>query len=338
MKQAYDVCVFGAGPAGTAVAIRLADLGVTALVLDRPPRNKALGGESFTGAIRQPLSILGLWENFRNAGYVASYEQRTAWGGEPWIQDTIYDPNGNRWHVNRARFDDDLREALRKRGVSVVGYETLGDLRRTGNGWRVSVDQVPEISSKFLVDATGRSSAVARRLGVRPRSYSRLVGLTALIRRNPNPQFDHAMVIEATPHGWWYAAPVPQGHVLAFFTDADLAPRALTRSMRTVPANSVFTPSETTQGWVAVGDACAAHDPLCGWGVHRALSNGILAAEAIGCYLKNSDISLLEDYGRHCRNQFKAYLVGLTKHYSYEQRWIESPFWKRRASPMTLAA
>src|SRR4029077_6882280 len=115
VKQVYDVCVFGVGPAGTAVAIRLADLGVTALVLDRPSRNKALGGESFTGAIRQPLSVLGLWEDFRDARHVASYEQRTAWGSEPRIQDTIYDPNGNRWHVNRVRFDDDLREALRRR-------------------------------------------------------------------------------------------------------------------------------------------------------------------------------------------------------------------------------
>ena len=337
MRQAYDVCVFGAGPAGAAVAIRLTDLGVTCLVLDRARSNKVLGGESFTGAIRGPLNILGLWEDFCNAGPVASYEQRTAWGGEPWIQDTIYHPNGNRWHVNRPRFDDDLREAIRKRGVPIHSYRTLQALQRYADGWSVAVDQAPEISSKYLVDATGRACAIARRLGVRPRSYDRLIGLTALIRRNQNAEFDHMMIIEATPHGWWYAAPVPQGHVLAFFTDADLAPKALTRSMRTVAANSVFTPSEAAQGWLGVGDACAAHDPLCGWGVHRALSNGILAADAIDSYLKSADVSLLNDYRQHCRNQFESYLVGLAKHYSYERRWSESPFWKRRAEFHRLA-
>jgi flavin-dependent dehydrogenase len=117
--------VFGAGPAGTSVAMRLADLGVAAIVLDRPPKTKPWGGESFTGAIRQPLSALGLWEDFRAAGYVAGYEQRTAWGAGSWIQSTIFRHHGNLWHVDRNRFDNDLREAVRQRGISILAYRSL---------------------------------------------------------------------------------------------------------------------------------------------------------------------------------------------------------------------
>jgi hypothetical protein len=68
--------------------------------------------------------------------------------------------------------------------------------------------------------------------GPRPRVHDRLVALTAALRRNRDKEFDHAMVIEATLHGWRYAAPVPNGHVLAFLTDSDLVPRELAGSMR----------------------------------------------------------------------------------------------------------
>ena len=337
MKPSYDVCVFGAGPAGVAVAARLTDLGLAAIVLDRPLKKKPWGGESFTGAIQQPLSTLGLWEDFRAAGHVAGYEQRTAWGGEPWAQSSIFKHDGNSWHVDRGRFDDDLRQGIRGRGVPIVTYRTLETLRREDERWLVVLDEGFEITSKFVVDATGRASAIARRLGVRPRFYDRLIALTALVPRNRNPEFDHSMVIETTPDGWWYAAPVPQGHVLAFFTDADLAPAALKRSMRTVAASSAFTQTGRGHGWLAVGDACAAHDPLCGWGVYRAMTNGILAADAIRGNLEMGDSALLEEYHRHCRSQFETYLEGLTRHYSYEQRWPTSTFWERRAGSLSLS-
>jgi flavin-dependent dehydrogenase len=336
MRQNYDVCVFGAGPAGAATAARLADLGLAPVVLDRPPKRKPWGGESFTGAIRQPLSVLGFWEGFCAAGYIAGFEQRLGWGGEPWTKDSIYSSSGNLWHVDRARFDGDLRRAVLDRGVPTLIYRGLEELRRDGEDWLLRLDQGVEIRLKYLVDATGRACAIARRLGVPSRVYDRLVGLTVLMQRHENPEFGHAMVVESTPHGWWYTAPVPQGHVLAYFTDADLTPRQLAHSMKTVAANSVFTQAECGQGWLTTGDACAAHDPLCGWGVHRALTNGILCAEAIASYLTSGDASLVENYLAHCGNQFQQYLSGLTKHYSYEQRWTTSPFWERRAKPMTV--
>ena len=237
----------------------------------RPPARKPWGGESFTGAIRTPLTTLGLWDRFCAAGHVTGYEQRSAWG-EAGIADSIFSAYGNAWHVDRDRFDDDLRAAVVERGVAIVRYASLDTLQRDGDGaeWRIELDGRRRIAARYLVDATGRAGAVARRLGVRPQLHDRLVAFTALVPRNP--AFDHAMVISTASDGWWYAAPVPRGHVLAYFTDSDLAPRQFgARSMQVVPANSAFTPARGRDGWLPVGDACAAHDPLCGWGVHRAL-------------------------------------------------------------------
>jgi flavin-dependent dehydrogenase len=336
MKQRVEICIFGAGPAGAATALRLADLGASPVVFDRPSAKKRWGGESFTGAIRQPLRTLGLWDDFCAAGHVAGYEQRAAWGGPELTTDSIHNKHGNLWHVDRNRFDGDLRKALKARDIPIINYASLDTLRREGNEWRLEFAQSHEISARYLVDATGRACAIARKLGVRPRLYDRLLAFAALVPRNQNPEFDHAMVIESMPQGWWYAAPVPQGHVLAFFTDADLAPRELARSMKTVPANSAFTDFENGQGWLGVGDACAAHDPLCGSGVLRGMTNGIFAADAIAGYLKTADGSLLNDYRQHCLKQFAQYLAGLTKHYSYERRWAAFPFWERRAQSVVF--
>jgi len=335
VSERYDVCVFGLGPAGAATAARLADLGIAAIVLERPAARKPWGGESFSGAIRVPLSTLGLWERFCGAGHVAGYEQRSAWG-EAGIADSIFNPHGHLWHVDRDRFDDDLRGAVQERGVPVLRYASLDGLERAGDGWRIAFDAGSTIAARYVVDATGRAGAVARRLGARPQLHDRLVGLTAQVPRNP--AFDHAMVISTAADGWWYAAPVPQGHVLAYFTDSDLVPQQLlARSMRVVPANSAFTQTRGRDGWLAVGDACAAHDPLCGWGVHRALANGIRAADAIGRYLRDREASLLDGYDRHCRDQFNAYLTGLAEHYAFERRFAASPFWQRRLSNRTEA-
>src|SRR5260221_4396354 len=82
MKTAgFDVCVFGAGPAGIATAIRLAGTGVRVAILDRPAGDPPWVGETFSGAIRTPLAELGLWEGFRDAGHVRGYEIRSVWGG-----------------------------------------------------------------------------------------------------------------------------------------------------------------------------------------------------------------------------------------------------------------
>jgi flavin-dependent dehydrogenase len=340
MTPSCDVCIFGAGPAGAATALRLADLGISSIVLEARRAKKMWGGESFTGAIRDPLSTLGLWEDFCAAGHVAGYEQRSSWGAPRWTKDSIFSQYGNFWHVDRQRFDDDLRRALRVRGIPIFDYRILHQPLRTagsggtaqGEGWGLCLDQDRAFNARYLVDATGRSCALARRLGKRPQLYDHLIAFTALVRRNQNSDLHHTMVIESMPRGWWYAAPVPRGHILAFFTDADLAPRELARSMNVCPANSAFLQAQSGEGWLAVGDACAAHDPLCGWGVCRAMSNGIRAAEAIAAHLRIADHAPLQSYFALCKKQFANYLDGLSRHYGYEQRWARAPFWQRRTN------
>jgi flavin-dependent dehydrogenase len=330
LEHQFDVAIFGAGPAALAVAARLLDSGREVALVDRSTCGRPWRGESFSGAIRGPLVTLGFWDEFANAGHVPGYERQSAWGSDPQCESSLIHPNGPMWHVDRDRFDADLRNAVRRRAATFLSYRKLGPIARRSGTWRMVLDQENELSARYLVDATGRSRMIAKRLGARITHHDRLIGLTAEVPHSQSSLRVASLMLQSTPFGWWYAAPVPGGHIVALFTDPDLASSKVRLSLRPVAANSAFTHMAGDEGWVAVGDACASHDPLCGWGVHRALSNGILAADAIDDYLRTGKSSSLDDYRRYCGKQFGEYLKGLTLHYAIERRWPNAPFWERR--------
>jgi flavin-dependent dehydrogenase len=289
-------------------------------------------GESLSGAIREPLTGLGMWDGFLRSGAVPGYEIRAAWGdAEPTPLSSVFRPHGAMWHVDRARFDADLRDQARRRGCTLRHYQRLGDIRRAGGTWQLDVDG-ETLEARFLIDATGRCRALSRRLGARARCDDRLVAMVTRVPRNHDASFAHAMVVEATPYGWWYASPVPGGHVLAVLTDADLLREARPhlQPLRPVSAGSAVLDTTGQNAWLATGDAAASHDPLCGFGVHRALSNGMRAGDAVAEHLRTGRIAPLDAYRAHCREQYERYLDGLREHYSAEGRWPEAPFWARR--------
>jgi len=338
----FDVCVFGAGPAGIATALRLAAAGESVVILDRPVADPPWVGETFSNAIRAPLAELGLWDRFVAAGHTRGYEIRSVWGSPVMVgQNALFDVTGARWHVDRARFDRDLREHAVQRGCALRLYARLGGVRWDGDSWAVSLgEDVPSLRARFLVDATGRRCALGRRLGARRRRFDRLVALVALVQRSENAAYAHAIVVEAVREGWWYAAPVPHGHALAYLTDRDLVPREVVAraGMRIVAADSTLIEPGPQPHWLAVGDAYAAHDPLCGWGVTRALRNGIAAADAIHALLERGDAAQLAAYHAARRAEFDVYLDGLVQHYSREERWPGSTFWTRRSHVLAATA
>jgi len=192
------------------------------------------------------------------------------------------------------------------------------------------------VRARFLVDATGRCCALGRRLGARRRHADALVAVVRQVPRHRDPAFGHAIVVEACAAGWWYAAPTPHGHVLAFLTDHDLleAPAAGSGA-RVVAADSAVFEGAAPRGWVAVGDAFASHDPLFGFGVIRALTDGIAAGDAIAASLHARDRRALDEYHGRRLSEYDRYLDGLRYWYAREAEWPLSRFWSRRMPPPT---
>jgi flavin-dependent dehydrogenase len=81
--------------------------------------------------------------------------------------------------------------------------------------------------------------------------------------------------------------------------------------------------------WLAAGDASVTFDPLSGRGVYNALKGGVLVAEAVIARFDGNSQSFAQ-YSSWVNSQFSSYLQTRRIFYSMEQRWPQSPFWRRR--------
>jgi flavin-dependent dehydrogenase len=364
MTTRIDVAIVGGGTAGCATALGLCRLGHSCLVIERSDQAQERIGETLPPAVRRPLAALGLWDAFLEAGPLPSTAIRAVWGdAEPRDREFIFDPYGCGWHVDRCRFDAMLATQAEAAGTDVRRQARLLDAGVDAQGaWALGVaatDAGREVfHSRFVVDATGRASSFARRQGATRESYDQLMGIVARYRPVDSPRAEAGvMLLEAVESGWWYGAPLPDGGlVVTLMTDRDLRPRtagvgatrafelslmeagqvaesvrrfALEGPPRPTAAHSACLEPVCGARWLAVGDAAASYDPLCGQGITRALAAGMQAAGAISAHLAG-DATALREYQAGVLADFGQYLALRDAYYSRETRWPESPFWRRR--------
>ena len=362
-SQSADFVVIGGGPAGLATSLELTNKGCSVIVVERSQFYKNRVGESFPPAIQHPLAQLGLWDSFCAAGHLPSFGIRSVWGSSrPNERSFLFDAYGAGWHVDRKGFDAWLASRAIERGVALRFGCRLKGCQQTPNGsWSLQLNSVEgpsEIHTGFLVDATGRASAIARAIGVRRVAYDKLVGVVGFFCSNVDPMpVDATVLLEAVETGWWYSAPLPDHRlVVAFMTDGDLCAKfslanqaswqrhlgqtdytrhrtasfAL-RELRAVGAGTSCLEASHASRWLAVGDAAFAFDPLSGDGVYRAITTGRRAARALLSF-EDGNCSALERCREEQEETFKHYLRTRQKYYHREERWVQSPFWMRRRS------
>lgn len=352
MKTRFDVLVAGAGPAGSAAALDLSRRGLSVALIEQDNYQAPRVGETLPPMIRHPLMALGVWERFRECEPLESYGIRTAWDTpEPRHQDFLRNPYGNGWHVDRARFDAMLASAAADAGASIFLPARAGACRKIADGpWHLEVAQGGKtlaLGGRLLVDATGRKALLATRQGSQPRVTDRLIGAVTFSETREPAQWT---LIEAVEDGWWYSAPLPGNRmVFAFMTDSDLwrnpawsdlvtrAPLTFERAGRLpipppfqiVSAASVVRCPVAAPGWIAVGDAALAFDPLSGQGVYKSLETAGRAAAAIARHL-DGDSSAFPEYESAVAESYRLYLSQRSQFYRSVQRWPRSPFWQRR--------
>lgn len=318
-------------------------------------------GESLAPAIREPLTRLGLWDRFAAAGHRPAYAVRSAWGSaEPYDQDHIFNPYGEGWHVDRREFDRMLADAAVEAGSKRIDG-TVGTAARDEGVWMVETGGETggaALRARHLVDATGRPARIARRLGGQRHALDHLVGVVVSVPPEHTTTVAEGMtLVEAAADGWWYSARTPDDRLLvAYMTDGDLwreaarrpdplaallAGAPLTRQrLRTVPnepprvvdAASAYLSPAAGHGWLAVGDAAMAVDPLSGSGVLLALRSGMHAAAAIERELQ-SEGSSTGQYSAEVTSNFASYAKTRHWFYTQEQRYPTSEFWSRRLAP-----
>jgi 2-polyprenyl-6-methoxyphenol hydroxylase-like FAD-dependent oxidoreductase len=84
--------------------------------------------------------------------------------------DTLRDPDGHGWNLNRARFAASLRAAAVARGSQLLAPAYLAAIARWDDGWNLRLDYVGgslDLRARFLIDADGRASPLRTQLGAR---------------------------------------------------------------------------------------------------------------------------------------------------------------------------
>jgi flavin-dependent dehydrogenase len=373
MKQAleYDVVILGGGPAGCATALALAALGVSnTLVVESSRYEIARIGESIPPDTRVLLEQLGVWQDFLNEKHEPCLGSCSSWGANAFgYNDFLCNPLGNGWHLDRRRFDLFLAVKTAECGAEIRTGTRFVAVERTeskGFSLKLTTDsgQTETIATKFVVDATGRHASFACRMGARKLFLDRLTCVAAFFQLPARSKFPRLTLLEAVSDGWWYAAKLPDARLaVAFACDPELMRSSrlnnkgnwlacLSQTMHmsrelsgcayveesqiVCTAPSFLLDKATGNGWLAVGDAASAYDPISSQGIYKALSSGLQAAAVVAALLKGGT-NQLGDYESSLGRSFGYYLHNRNYFYGVERRWADAPFWKRRVQRTALS-
>ena len=362
-RDRHAAMIVGGGPAGLATALGLIRAGCSVIVVERGRYDEVRIGEHLPPqGIR--LLLDGGFSGLDEKAHLRSTGVNAWWGStEASYMDYLFHPVGHGVNLSRPDFDSTLADQCREAGVRLLTGARLisSTLKRTR--WHTKVqwgDCVREYFPRVIVDATGRSAAFARAQGSSIEASESQVALIACRASNPPLNDTNARVlIESAEHGWWYFAPLCGGHcVCMFMTDADLlqpGPRAalatweerlrrtdhvrwckqaypamtrlVVRAARSQRLDRIAGP-----GWIAVGDAAIAFDPLSSQGIAKGLAHGRQAAEAVlACF--DGDEMALQRLGEQFGAEFADYEETRRGYYAIERRWPDALFWRRRQVP-----
>jgi flavin-dependent dehydrogenase len=343
-----DACVIGGGPAGAAVALRLARLGYRVCVVERRGATPATRPqESLAPSIAPLLDALGVLFVVERSGLLRMAERRLSWAG-----DDEEVPAGRAWLIDRPGFDRLLVDAAVAGGAEFMCPARARRPEPIATGWKVPVDGATgrvAIKTRFLVDASGR------------RTTRSLSGpLTCALHgrwRGPALPASPEMRVEAGSDAWFWGAPFPDGSfsVLAFLDShrcAGLdngAREALYRGLldssallkawmlgglvgqvRICDATWRVDPEPVTISSIKIGDRFFAMDPLASQGVHAALRSAVQASAVIHTILSAGDAEAAIEFYRQAQREavfrHRRTVTGL-----YKQRLHASSFWHDRS-------
>jgi len=319
-----DVLVIGGGPAGSTIAAILAERGRDVVVLEKAQHPRFHIGESLLPANIPLFERLGLAEEVHRIGLYKP--------GAEFVSDRYNKSNlfffatashliaDHAYQVRRATLDQLLFENCRKHRARAYENTQVTEVafpagERPVVSARGSDGTISLWRARFVVDATGRDTLLARQLGLQ----------TVNKRNNTAAIFGHftgvprrdgaaagVITIHLVEDGWFWMIPLPdglmsvglvgnpslfkrrQGGIEALFWSQVKASPSVAQRMvdarlsapLATTGNYSYTARRTAgERYLLIGDAFTFIDPIFSSGVMIAMTSGILGADAVEAFL-----------------------------------------------------
>lgn len=379
----YDLVIIGGGPAGATLGTLVAQSGHSVLILEKEefPRYKV--GESLLPAtVRDLADMLGLDRADLQSKFITKRGATFSWGtrpddlwnlnfGGPRSEDPVLQPEvPSAFNVSRDKFDKILLDNAIKNGVTVLHgcsaqkyIEVDGTV--TGVSYITDHSLPVNVSSRFVADASGQRSKLARSIGKRTMSqfFKKLAvwGYYDEAVRLPEP-FSGNVIFETSNDSWiWYipldekttsvgvvtpAARYAKHQDPAEFLTAQISGCPHIRNLLVDCLRSSEAPYNETRvcsdysycyssfwkpGAVTLGDAACFVDVLLSSGVHLATYGAVLAAQSINTVLAGglSEEAAMNEYEVRLRKEYAIFYDGLVGLYDMTREESEYIQWLR---------
>ncbi len=340
----FDIGIVGAGPAGSSAAISLTRKGYSVVLVDRStfPRSKLCG--DFLNPINWPLfDQLGVAEELLSLQHEKIIGFRiSCFSGEE-VSFPFPHHRGQPLFglgLNRLYLDHLLLKRAEREGATILEGKKVRDLSNNGGQWRITLTDSSgdeTLHTAFLIGADGRNSVVAQRLGLAGPRESRGSFLGFQLHLRGVQGMNRQVQIHLFPGGYAGLAGVGGGITnLCFALEKQRAKdhssieslledclyknpylkEALGECQRVSEPQSTY-PVHTSRrrssgdGFVLLGDAAYAPEPVTGEGVYFALKSANLASEVIHQSFVKGDLSA---------NQTGRYEVACKRCFSWRER------------------
>jgi flavin-dependent dehydrogenase len=383
MNLSYDVVVIGGGPAGSTCGALCAQKGRKTLILERSKFPRFHIGESLMPESYWTFERLGMLPKLKAAPFVKKYSVQFVSSSGKESQPFYFDEMNphecsQTWQVVRSQFDEMMLRNAAEKGAEVWEEANVTDVhlepsdtddlpRATGVTVTRAGQPPVRIDAKVVVDATGTSAMLSKRLKIRSGDPNlRKASIFAHYKgglRDPGKN-EGATLVLSTPNqdGWFWYIPL-QDDIVSVGVVADpetiiqgreSPEKTLEEEIARTPAmarrlttatrvSDVHVLSDFTygsrrvagDGWVLIGDAFAFLDPIYSSGVFIALKTGEMAADAINSAFDTKDFSALRlsNWGGTLIDGYNAIrklvYAFYTKGFSFGQFMRKHPHYKK---------
>ena len=318
-----DVIVTGAGPAGCAAAIPLAEAGYDVLMLERDPLDAGAdvtSGEVLALQTQIECANLGI-DLTADWAYERFHFLRNVYPDLSWTLHAVPDGLGH-LHVDRGGFNAALRARAQLAGTRVACNVTANAVGLQADRAIVRTREGGEYSARVLIDASGRNSVALNGLGLKePEPEFQQIAVAFFFE-----SFEGTLALAWDRHLYGSQGAMISGSeirpgLVRYVLEADLAEKqaermkpgeyfeAIARKYDPWIADRLDRSPRTGNAWamaplafrasavvrdrlILIGDASGYLSPVTGQGIEFAMRMGRLAAKTVSAALEGGDLSV----------------------------------------------